>query len=233
MSFFGESDSDDDPLPSSTTSAELTTASATAAADEEDELDAFMSNLKEDTSKRNRAERLDDDEEGDVLDEEEFGALKKTRVEANQPKNDKTLTLQSKPRPTGPVHKTFPPLNPPVHPYGSALNPYLNKNRMQIIPSPGRSLPPQFLPTVTSAPTPNNNLPSLSSYFLNPPPLPSPTLTPIQSVLFPLICSGSNVHALSPTGTGKTLSYVLPMLKHLDASVSATSPCALILGPTR
>ncbi|GMH58036.1 hypothetical protein TL16_g02521 [Triparma laevis f. inornata] len=196
MSFFGESDSDDDPLPSSTTSAELTTASATAAADEEDELDAFMSNLKEDTSKRNRAERLDDDEEGDVLDEEEFGALKKTRVEANQPKNDKTLTLQSKPRPTGPVHKTFPPLNPPVHPYGSALNPYLNKNRMQIIPSPGRSLPP-------------------------------------QSVLFPLICSGSNVHALSPTGTGKTLSYVLPMLKHLDASVSATSPCALILGPTR
>ena len=58
-------------------------------------------------------------------------------------------------------------------------------------------------------------------------------MTPVQSILFPLICSGSNVHALSPTGTGKTLSYVLPMLKHLDANVSSTSPSALIMGPTR
>jgi hypothetical protein len=170
-----------------------------------------------------------------VVDEEEFSSLKKTRVEKQQPKNDKTLSLQSKPRPTGSVHKTFPPLKAHTsqtpHP---SLNSYLNKNRMQIVPSPGRSLPPQFLPTVTSTPSSQNpSYPSLSSYFVTPPPLPSPNLTPVQSILFPLICSGSNVHALSPTGTGKTLSYVLPMLKHLDANVSSTSPSALIMGPTR
>ncbi|MEY8434605.1 DEAD/DEAH box helicase [Streptococcus hyointestinalis] len=42
------------------------------------------------------------------------------------------------------------------------------------------------------------------------------TLTPIQEALFEPITKGQNVLGISPTGTGKTLSYLLPLLLKLQ-----------------
>lgn len=55
--------------------------------------------------------------------------------------------------------------------------------------------------------------------------------TPIQSQAIPLIVEGKNVLAESPTGTGKTLAYLLPVLEKIDADDS--SPQAVILASSR
>jgi superfamily II DNA/RNA helicase len=56
-------------------------------------------------------------------------------------------------------------------------------------------------------------------------------LTPIQEKAIPQLVEGKDIIAESPTGTGKTLAYVLPMLNKLDPTKK--SPQALILAPTR
>lgn len=55
--------------------------------------------------------------------------------------------------------------------------------------------------------------------------------TPIQSQAVPLIVEGKDVLAESPTGTGKTLAYLLPVLEKIDADDS--SPQAVILASSR
>ena len=55
--------------------------------------------------------------------------------------------------------------------------------------------------------------------------------TEIQQKVIPLAEEGVDVIAKAPTGTGKTLAYVLPLLKAVD--VSSKSVDALILCPTR
>lgn len=60
-------------------------------------------------------------------------------------------------------------------------------------------------------------------------------LTPIQAKSIPLVLSGRDVLASAQTGTGKTASFVLPMLHRLSQSPSAKARFikALILTPTR
>ncbi|OII76724.1 DEAD DEAH box helicase family protein [Cryptosporidium andersoni] len=55
--------------------------------------------------------------------------------------------------------------------------------------------------------------------------------TPIQAQVIPLILSGSDILAQSPTGSGKTLSYLLPILGKLTNE--STYCKSLILSPTR
>lgn len=55
--------------------------------------------------------------------------------------------------------------------------------------------------------------------------------TEIQQKVIPLAASGADVIAKAPTGTGKTLAYVLPILNATDTQSKAVS--ALILCPTR
>ena len=55
--------------------------------------------------------------------------------------------------------------------------------------------------------------------------------TPIQSKAIPLIVEGKDVLAESPTGTGKTLAYLLPVLEKIDAENS--SPQAVMLASSR
>ena len=52
----------------------------------------------------------------------------------------------------------------------------------------------------------------------------------------PLIMSGRDIVIHSETGSGKTLTYVLPLLKLLQqipVSTAQTGPVALIIAPTR
>ena len=56
--------------------------------------------------------------------------------------------------------------------------------------------------------------------------------TPIQSKAIPAILSGKDVVGLAQTGTGKTLAYLLPLLKLLPYS-DQKNPRALVLVPTR
>lgn len=58
-----------------------------------------------------------------------------------------------------------------------------------------------------------------------------PQLTTIQSQAIPVISEGKDVIAQSPTGTGKTLAYLLPVLEKVD--VNLKSPQALILASSR
>lgn len=55
------------------------------------------------------------------------------------------------------------------------------------------------------------------------------SMSPVQAKTIPLLLKGNNVLALAPTGTGKTLSYALPILNDLrdDGHVQA-----VILSPT-
>ncbi len=56
------------------------------------------------------------------------------------------------------------------------------------------------------------------------------TPTDVQSKAIPLILEGKNVVCQSPTGTGKTYAYLLPLIKQIDKSIK--TPQILILSPT-
>lgn len=56
--------------------------------------------------------------------------------------------------------------------------------------------------------------------------------TPIQEKAFPVIMSGRDAVGISQTGTGKTLAYLLPLLRQLEYS-EQRHPRVLILAPTR
>ncbi|MBY4677318.1 DEAD/DEAH box helicase [Marinobacterium arenosum] len=58
--------------------------------------------------------------------------------------------------------------------------------------------------------------------------------TDIQRQAIPLIMDAQDLLASAPTGTGKTLAFVLPALQHiLDQQEPASTPRVLILSPTR
>src|SRR6186713_3481738 len=60
--------------------------------------------------------------------------------------------------------------------------------------------------------------------------------TPVQTKAIPLVLEGRDVLAGAQTGTGKTATFVLPMLQRLHASRPSSGPRvirALILTPTR
>ena len=58
--------------------------------------------------------------------------------------------------------------------------------------------------------------------------------TPIQSQAIPLVIAGRDVLGIAQTGTGKTASFVLPMLTRLEKGrARARMPRTLILEPTR
>lgn len=54
--------------------------------------------------------------------------------------------------------------------------------------------------------------------------------TPIQKQLFEAAVNGQNVVAISPTGTGKTLAYLLPILNRIEANKTLQ---AIILAPSQ
>lgn len=56
--------------------------------------------------------------------------------------------------------------------------------------------------------------------------------TPIQSEAFSVVLSGKNVVGIAQTGTGKTLAYLLPLLRDLKYS-KENHPRILVLVPTR
>lgn len=60
--------------------------------------------------------------------------------------------------------------------------------------------------------------------------------TPIQAQGWPMALSGRNMVGIAQTGSGKTLSYILPALVHIAAQPplqSGDGPIALVLAPTR
>ncbi len=56
--------------------------------------------------------------------------------------------------------------------------------------------------------------------------------TPIQEKAFPLIMSGKDMIGIAQTGTGKTIAYLLPILRNLKYS-EQRQPRVLIIVPTR
>jgi superfamily II DNA/RNA helicase len=54
---------------------------------------------------------------------------------------------------------------------------------------------------------------------------------PIQSLVIPEALRGGDVLAKSPTGSGKTIAFAIPIVERLD--LDATKPSALVLVPTR
>ena len=58
------------------------------------------------------------------------------------------------------------------------------------------------------------------------------TPTPIQLKAIPAVMSGRDIVGLAQTGTGKTLAYLLPILKLLTFS-EQKQPRVLIIVPTR
>lgn len=60
--------------------------------------------------------------------------------------------------------------------------------------------------------------------------------TPIQSAAVPIIMSGRDLLGIAPTGSGKTVAYVLPLCRHVLANQDKRDirkPVAVVLSPTR
>ncbi len=57
-------------------------------------------------------------------------------------------------------------------------------------------------------------------------------VTPIQEEVYPVAMSGRDVVGIAQTGTGKTISYILPLLRNLKFS-KQKHPRVLVLVPTR
>ncbi|KZS92579.1 RNA helicase [Sistotremastrum niveocremeum HHB9708] len=63
-----------------------------------------------------------------------------------------------------------------------------------------------------------------------------PAPTPIQCQAWPMALSGRDVVAIAQTGSGKTISFALPAMLHINAQpllAPGDGPIALILAPTR
>ncbi len=58
------------------------------------------------------------------------------------------------------------------------------------------------------------------------------TATPIQAAAFNVVAAGKDVVGIAQTGTGKTLAYMLPILRHLKYA-KQDNPRVLVLVPTR
>ncbi|ORI94240.1 hypothetical protein BMR96_11330 [Leuconostoc pseudomesenteroides] len=46
--------------------------------------------------------------------------------------------------------------------------------------------------------------------------------TPIQSAVWQRLTDGDSIFGLAPTGTGKTLAFVLPVLSRIDTNLKRT-----------
>ncbi|MBO5515530.1 MAG: DEAD/DEAH box helicase, partial [Schwartzia sp.] len=57
------------------------------------------------------------------------------------------------------------------------------------------------------------------------------TATPVQEKAIPLVQSGADVIVQAPTGTGKTLAFLLPLMEKMKAHVDEAQ--VLIVTPTR
>lgn len=63
-----------------------------------------------------------------------------------------------------------------------------------------------------------------------------PKPTPVQCQALPAIMSGRDVLSIAKTGSGKTMAFVLPLLRHIQEQPSLSKgdgPIALLLSPTR
>src|SRR5687767_1001575 len=58
------------------------------------------------------------------------------------------------------------------------------------------------------------------------------TATPIQAKALPVLMSGRDAVGIAQTGTGKTIAYLLPILRNLEYS-DQRHPRVLIVVPTR
>ncbi|MGM9987451.1 MAG: DEAD/DEAH box helicase [Bacillaceae bacterium] len=57
------------------------------------------------------------------------------------------------------------------------------------------------------------------------------TFTPVQEAAIPLILQGKDLLAEAPTGSGKTIAYLLPALNRIDESLDL--PQVVVIAPTR
>lgn len=110
------------------------------------------------------------------------------------------------------------------------ISEYLNVLQVSITSSPSTTIPtPRPIQTFAQLGLPSklHELLIHSGYT---------TPTPIQCITLPLALSGYDVIGLAKTGSGKTISYIIPILIHIINQPMMNigdGPIALVLAPTR
>lgn len=91
------------------------------------------------------------------------------------------------------------------------------------VPNPFRTFEDLASPAYDLAPVLYNNL--MTAKYNSP--------TPVQMQSIPIVLKGRDVMSCAPTGSGKTMAFLLPILQDLKKPAKKTSYRALIIAPTR
>jgi len=204
---------------------------------EDDPLDSFMSALAENEPRKRARLDLEEEEVVERFEEETEDVIDDP---AGQEEEDKprdfgptALTNFDLSYPADPIQFNF--LNA-SYPVGSAISVNNNSDDVTVYTANSSSSAPLPLPL----PPPTNS--SISCTLPLPPAMMShlrmtySRFTLIQSYSLPLSLGGHDLLATAPTGSGKTISYVIPAVVHAvnQREVSrGEGPIAIILSPTR
>jgi Rad3-related DNA helicase len=232
MGFFGDSDSDDEAKP---------IVSKVNDGGDEDTLDDFMSKLAEekpsDSKKKTKSERLDLEDDNDFCGAESKSATEDRscntkgsllEVQEDDKEDDQggsTFTLMRVNHAEVRYEeftRSFTASSAATPP--KILSDWSIANSCVIRVRNNQPLPPfPLLRSFTSLPSPA--LKEVASHLASTYPAP----TAIQSVAVPLALSGNNVIACAQTGSGKTLSFAIPMMAHLTGGKTR----GIVVGCTR
>lgn len=106
-------------------------------------------------------------------------------------------------------------------------NKFRKQNRIKVygtdVPNPFRTFEDLASPAYDLNPILYNNLTTLKYT----------TPTPVQMQSIPIMLKGRDVMSCAPTGSGKTMAFLLPILQDLKKPAKKTCYRALIIAPTR
>ncbi|KAL9547578.1 hypothetical protein MBANPS3_006104 [Mucor bainieri] len=177
-------------------------------------------------SKNKNAAVVDPTVRSQLLDEIDFFKTTHTIVDSNSAKSDKTTTSSSKEDKKAKKAKQQQPLSTVFDTVEEAKE-FRKQHKIKVygtdVPNPFRTFEDLASPAYNLDPVLYSNL--MTAKYTTP--------TPVQMQSIPIMLHGRDLMSCAPTGSGKTMAFLLPILQDLKKPEKKTSYRALIIAPTR